>query len=77
MNKFLKYILRKSGVYGMIWDDFCRQYPVRLSGETPEVKKYLETQEKVVTDMLVYGMGCTQYVDPKTINMDLENVVKH
>ena len=77
MKNFLKYILQKSGIYGMIWDDFCRQYPIRLSGKTPEVKKYLETQNKVVTDMMIYGMGCTQYVDPKTINPSLEDVVKH
>ena len=67
MKKLFKYILKKSGVYGMIWDDFCRQYPIRISGETPEVKKYLETQEKVVTDMMIYGMGCTHYVDPNSV----------
>lgn len=71
MNKFLKYILKKSGIYGMIWDDFCCQYPVRLSDENPEVKKYLEMQHKVVEDMLIYGMGCTQYVDPSTIKKEV------
>ena len=67
MKKLLKYFLIKSGIYGFVWDDFCRKYPVRLSGETPEVKKYLETQGKVVEDMIVYGMGCTQYVDPNDV----------
>ena len=78
MNKVLKYILKKSGIYGMIWDDFCRKYPVRLSGETPEVKKYLEIQQKVFEDMMVYGMGCTKYVDPRTVKMsEQEGVVLH
>ena len=74
MKKLFKYLLKKSGIYGFVWDDFCRAYPVRLSGETPEVKKYLETQHKVVEDMLVYGMGCTQYVDP---NDAFKNKVVH
>lgn len=78
MKKILKYLLIKSGIYGFVWDDFCRQYPVRLGADNPEVKKYLETQHKVVEDMLLYGMGCTQYVDPKTVKMaEQDGVVIH
>lgn len=67
MKKVIKWLLIKTGIYGFVWVDFCEQYPVRLSAETPEVKAYLETQHKVVEDMLVYGMGCTQYVDPNAV----------
>ena len=69
-RKMIVWLLKISGIYGFVWDDFCCQYPIRLSGETPEVKKYLEMQHKVVEDMLVYGMGCTRYVDPNAVFKD-------
>lgn len=78
MKPLLKWLLNKTGVYAFVWNDFCDQYPIRISGETPEVKKYLETQQKVFTDMMVYGMGCTQHVDPRSVQVvPIENQVFH
>lgn len=76
MKLAIRWILKKTGIYNFIWVDFCKQYPIRLSGETPEVKLYLETQHKVITDMMIYGMGCTQYVDPRSV-APLDNMVRH
>ena len=67
MNPILTYLLKKTGIYQRIWNEFCDKYPVRIGADTPEVKKYLQTQEKVFTDMMVYGMGCTHYVDPANL----------
>lgn len=77
MKPIITWILKKIGVYNYVWNDFCDQYPIRLSAETPEVKKYLETQNKVFTDMMIYGMGCTHYVDPKAVNPLLKDVAVH
>lgn len=72
----ITWLLKKSGIYNHVWEEFCREYPIRISGTTPEVKRYLETQNKVFTDMMIYSMGCTQYVDPRDI-MTRKDVVLH
>lgn len=76
MRTIISWILKKTGIYQHVWNDFCDQYPIRISGETPEVKKYLETQQKVFTDMMVYGLGCTHYVDAKGV-FNQKDVVRH
>lgn len=70
MKSFLSWALKVTGIYQYVWNDFCDKYPIRLSADTPEVKKYLETQSKVFTDTMIYGMGCTQYVDPRSIGLE-------
>jgi hypothetical protein len=67
MKPLISWLLKKTGIYNFVWNDFCREYPVRIKGETPELQKFMEVNNKAFTDMLVYGMGCTQYVDPKTV----------
>lgn len=76
MKPIFKYLLKKTGIYQSIWNEFCDKYPIRLSIEEPKVKEYLKTQEKVFTDMMLYGVGCTQYVDPKTV-IPVKDVVRH
>lgn len=65
MKLFIRWILKKSGIYDFIWCEFCKEYPVRISGKTPEFKQFMEANNKAFTDMMIYGMGCTQHVDPQ------------
>lgn len=76
MKPLITWLLKKIGIYQYVWNNFCDEYPIRISGETPEVKKYLETQSKVFTDTMIYGMGCTHYVDPRGI-LGCKDVVRH
>lgn len=76
MKPLLTWLLKKTGIYSFIWQQFCDQYPIRIGAETPEVKKFLQDQEKVFTDLMIHGMGCTHYVDPKGI-LGVPDVVLH
>lgn len=76
MKPILKWLLRRTGAYDLLWDDFCKEFPVRISGKTPELQQFMEANNKAFTDMIIYGMGCTQYVDPKDIGVK-KDVVLH
>jgi len=77
MNPLLKYILKKTGIYQSIWNEFCDKYPVRINAETPELKKFMEENNKAFMDMMIYGFGCVQHVDPRIINPNIKDVVRH
>lgn len=78
MNSALTWLLKKTGIYAFVWRQFCDEYPIRIGGKTPEVQKFLQESEKAFTDMMTYGLGCTQHVDPRTIPIiQQENKVLH
>lgn len=74
-QKIIKYLLQKTGIYKFVWAEFETEFPIRISAKTPELNKFLEVQSKAFTDMLVFGMGCTQYVDPRNIQVDKDTVI--
>lgn len=77
MKSIITYLLKKTGIYQSIWNEFCDKYPVRISAETPELKKFMEENNKAFMDMMVYGFGCVQHIDARSINKDLKDVVRH
>lgn len=75
MKLMFAWLLKKTGVYNYVWGEFCKEYPVRISGATPEARKYLEDHQRVVQDMMLYGMGCTHYIDPRSISVPKDTVL--
>lgn len=39
------WLLKKLGIYDFVWRQFCDEYPVRLSGKSPELKRYFSENE--------------------------------
>lgn len=64
------WLLKKLGIWDFVWRQFCDEYPVRLSGKSPEVKHYLSENEKVIADAMIYGMGAVKHVPIEEIIVD-------
>lgn len=66
------WLLKKLGIWDFVWRRFCDEYPIRLSGTSPEVQNYFQETEKALTDMMIFGMGVTKHVPIKKIIVDKE-----
>lgn len=60
-------IINLFGLRPVIWEEFCKKYPVRLSAKSPEVQNYMEVNAKAFEDMVLLGMSAVKYVDPLEI----------
>lgn len=67
MKPLINWLLKKLGIYQYVWNQFCDQYPIRIAADTPEVKRFFQENDKMFTDMMIYGMGCVQHIDPKSM----------
>lgn len=66
------WLLKKLGIWDFVWQKFCDEYPVRLSGKSPELKHYFSENEKAMTDMMLFGIGAIKFtINPYIKDKDL------